>query len=45
MAKTSGPWAMQYWSSGDLRYMFLVSILSDALLQHLWTYQNHLPAD
>ena len=30
------------WSSGELRYMFLASILPGSLLQCLWSSQTHL---
>ena len=42
---TSGLWAMKDWSSGDLNYTLLVSILSNVALQCLWSSQTHLPAD
>ena len=42
---TCGLWAMKDWSSGDLKYTLLVSILSDAALQCLWSFQTHLSED
>lgn len=42
---TSGIWAMLEWCSGDLRYMFLASILSDPVLQCLFSSWTHLHAD